>query len=261
MNWAYEIFFYFDKILLSTAFVIVLMWSKNRGKTFLAMFLMASVLGSVIFYVTNTLMGRDILDYDSSTRVFLYMIGWVLGFLSTITLFCFVIVVKLGQLEPAKEKGQIEISKYMRGLSEKEKRSILQRREWTYLLDNLIVNAVTGLFLVGLAVMVEGIATSYGQFDGIIFTLVCLISIMYFLFKDSFGGRSIAKAITGLRVVDVATGEPIGPSKSITRNWIFLIPIFPIVELIVANIRKDKRRLGDLMANTVVIRIKQNEVS
>lgn len=97
------------------------------------------------------------------------------------------------------------------------------------------------------------------QFDDII-SFAFLAAIMYILFKDSFGGRSIAKALTGLRVIDAATGKPIGPGKSISRNLLLIVPLFPIVELIVSNVRQDKRRLGDLMANTVVIRIIQDEV-
>lgn len=35
---------------------------------------------------------------------------------------------------------------------------------------------------------------------------------------------------------------------------ILLVPMLPLVELIVANSREDKRRLGDQTANTVVVR-------
>ena len=81
-----------------------------------------------------------------------------------------------------------------------------------------------------------------------------LIGLVYIVFKDSFNGKSIGKATTGLRVTDAENGKPIKAGKSFKRNFLFLIPIFPLVELIVANCRKDKRRLGDLIAGTVVER-------
>ena len=86
------------------------------------------------------------------------------------------------------------------------------------------------------------------------YLLSLILGICYILFKDAFAGKSPGKAITGLRVVEVSTGRPIGAAKSITRNWLFLVPFMPLVELIVANIRTDKRRLGDLIAGTDVIR-------
>jgi uncharacterized RDD family membrane protein YckC len=70
------------------------------------------------------------------------------------------------------------------------------------------------------------------------------------LFRDAISGKSPGKAMTGLQVVDASTGRPIGVGQSCARNWPFLIPVMPLVELIVANLREDKRRLGDLLANT-----------
>ncbi|MBS3764186.1 MAG: RDD family protein [Planctomycetes bacterium] len=75
----------------------------------------------------------------------------------------------------------------------------------------------------------------------------------YMTLKDSLAGMSPGKAFIGLRVVDAETRKPIGAAESLDRNWPLCIPFFAIVELIVANRRSDKRRLGDLMANTDVI--------
>jgi uncharacterized RDD family membrane protein YckC len=265
-SWIYEIWFYLDKILFIAAFVIVLTWPKRKGKIWLILSLLFMILGPLVFYLTNKFIPYEFSsDYNPSIRQFLYMIGFAMDILATIFLLCFVIVAKSDRLEPPQKRDVVELDKYLRGLSEKEKRSILQRREWTYFLDNLIVNIGGGLLLMVPAVIIAGASRSVGHSDETIANTVwfisILISVTYCLFKDSIAGRSIAKAITGLRVVDASTGEPIGPGQSIARNWIFLIPVFPIVELIVANVRQDKRRLGDLMANTIVIRVKRDEDS
>jgi hypothetical protein len=77
---------------------------------------------------------------------------------------------------------------------------------------------------------------------------------IFLLLKDSyFQGRSPAKVLTRLRVIDADTGLPISPLQSVARNLVFLIPFFPLIELIVANARADRRRLGDLLANTLVM--------
>lgn len=136
--------------------------------------------------------------------------------------------------EPAKHLPGVNIASGIRGAS----RSCLQLREWTYVFDVFLLNV--GSFII--VVLFRNLS------------LCILFSVGYCLFKDCFSGKSLAKAMIGLRVVDAGTGEPIGVGKSIARNWIFLIPLFPLVELIVANCREDKRRLGDLMAGTVVIR-------
>jgi uncharacterized RDD family membrane protein YckC len=79
-----------------------------------------------------------------------------------------------------------------------------------------------------------------------------VVGLLYILLKDSFSGKSIGKALTGLRVIDTKESKPAGLGKSLMRNFIFIIPIVPLVELIVANCRKDKKRLGDLIAGTAV---------
>jgi uncharacterized RDD family membrane protein YckC len=141
-------------------------------------------------------------------------------------------------------------------LSPKARRSILQRREWTYVLDQLILCFLS--FLVGLFVgTASGSRASPAAAESAAstaFMLGLLLSTAYCLSKDAFFGKGLGKAMTGLRVVDAVTGEPIGLGKSVARNWIFMVPFFPLVELIVANCRQDKRRLGDLMAGTTVIR-------
>lgn len=139
-------------------------------------------------------------------------------------------------------------------LSPEQARSVLARREWTYLLDVLFV--FIGNFCVGLVLglMLALARAPNREVEPISTCLGFLITLGYMLCKDAFNGKSPGKALTGLRVVDMSTGEPIGLGKSIVRNWILMVPFFPFVELIVANCRADKRRIGDLMAGTAVVR-------
>ncbi len=123
-------------------------------------------------------------------------------------------------------------------------RPILQRREWTFLLD-CIVAIILGTNFTVLVFMYFRLESYIpGQ----------IIAVLYILLKDAYKGTSPAKALMGLQVVDAATGTPIGVWKSAKRNFLMVLPLVCWVELLVANVRKDTRRLGDHIAGTMVVR-------
>ena len=95
-----------------------------------------------------------------------------------------------------------------------------------------------------------------------------LVPCIYALLRDGFGGRSIGKALLGLRVVNVRTMRPGGVAESILRNWYFAIITVPpklayaslglflfwvLVLIVTVQIASGaRRRLGDGWANTQV---------
>ena len=81
---------------------------------------------------------------------------------------------------------------------------------------------------------------------------------LYLLVKDSvLFGRSVGKLVSGLAVVQLDNGKPCDLSRSIQRNWVFLIPGMNIVAFIfegIAVIRDPQgMRLGDRFAVTQVV--------
>jgi uncharacterized RDD family membrane protein YckC len=72
--------------------------------------------------------------------------------------------------------------------------------------------------------------------------------IVYFL-KDSFYGRSLAKRITKLQVVNNATGEPASIARGFIRN-VFII-MWPVEVLV--SLFNPQRRIGDYVAGTKVV--------
>ncbi len=72
--------------------------------------------------------------------------------------------------------------------------------------------------------------------------------ILYFL-KDSFNGRSLAKRITRLQVVNNRTGEAASPIRCFVRN--LPVMIWPVEVLV--TFFSPHRRLGDLLAGTRVM--------
>ena len=248
MNWLSELTYYANTLLLLVALILSFRWQKRRGKQVLCAFLVCAFLTAIVYRVMNLMVRMDILDWSSSVRRVLDMVGTLANFAGHILLLAFVIMA--AKAPPAESSARVSSTHVGTILSKEDRRAILHRREWTYVLDVVFINIVCAVL--GLAVGTAGGRDEAGP--GAAMLIGGLLGILYFLFKDSFSGTSLGKAMTGLRVVDATSLQPIGPGQSIARNWIFLIPIFPLVELIVANIREDKRRLGDLMANTIVLR-------
>ena len=133
--------------------------------------------------------------------------------------------------------------------------SIARRREWAFLID------FSPIFIWMIVFAIFGSAVQWGLkipawLNGVTVTLVSIsipVTVAYWVFKDSSGGVSIGKRITGCRVVCQDSGKPIDAGKSVLRNLVFLLPIGPLVELAVASLRNDRRRIGDLIAGTVVV--------
>ena len=78
----------------------------------------------------------------------------------------------------------------------------------------------------------------------------------YIFFEMLFNGKSIGKMILGLRVI-MYDGEFLDFSSSVLRNFIRVIDInitFYWGAILSMMINKDLRRIGDLVANTIVIK-------
>ncbi|MBC7979119.1 MAG: RDD family protein [Armatimonadetes bacterium] len=89
------------------------------------------------------------------------------------------------------------------------------------------------------------------------------VYIAYFLTRDSLpflNGQSIGKKALNLQAVS-ETGKSLSGdwNSGLLRNVPMVIPIFPLVELIILVINKDKpgglRRLGDQWAKTKVVTV------
>jgi uncharacterized RDD family membrane protein YckC len=82
--------------------------------------------------------------------------------------------------------------------------------------------------------------------------LICLgLILFYWLFQDGLGGQSIGKRFVHIGIINEQSRETCTFFRSIVRNAA-LIMTLPIDLL--CFLRRDKRRLGDLIAGTVVVR-------
>ena len=112
------------------------------------------------------------------------------------------------------------------------------------LIDSIIIVAIAGV----LGVIFRDAPAIYGGFTGI-------LALAYFIILEATQGATVGKMAVGLRVVKI-DGSPISWSESVIRNLLRIIDgiFFYLVGAIFVWTSPRKQRLGDRVANTVVIR-------
>ena len=131
------------------------------------------------------------------------------------------------------------------------------------LLDHLIITvAIYLVYCGGLALMSGVVAT--GTADSFLNATLAIITLIIFLiiwgyfvlFEILWNGQTPAKRAGHLRVIRT-DGQPIRAGEALIRNLVRLIDFLPGfygIGFIAMFINRDARRLGDLAANTLVIR-------
>jgi len=124
----------------------------------------------------------------------------------------------------------------------------LSTRLVSMLLDHIVMCAITivPIWIIVFLIMASN-NTSEPMEPGFQFAFLGIL-VLYFL-KDSFQGRSVAKRIMKLQVVNVKTGMPASTGQCFIRN--LPIIIWP-VEVIMTLVNR-QRRIGDYIAGTKVV--------
>jgi len=128
-------------------------------------------------------------------------------------------------------------------------------RVLAYLLDLLIRLGV--LIVAGLLLQLMGFIFGFNVVQGLSMLLMFVLMFFYYIiFEAGKRGASPGKRIMGLRVVDTS-GAPISFGQAFIRNMLRfadgLPPPFYGFGLLSTLLTKRFQRLGDLLANTVVI--------
>jgi uncharacterized RDD family membrane protein YckC len=86
--------------------------------------------------------------------------------------------------------------------------------------------------------------------------LFLVIWVIYFPLAEGITGRTIGKKLFGIKVVGKDFSE-VGFTQAFLRRILDIvdfIPVFGILGLFIAAINKQNRRIGDLVAGTVVVK-------
>jgi len=131
-------------------------------------------------------------------------------------------------------------------------------RLMAFLVDLLINAAVLFVAAVGAAALYSALGSSGGVAEAVALTVFSLMLVLghffYFaILEATSAGRTPGKRALGLRVVRVDGSAP-GLGESLVRNIARLVDYTLGIGLFVAFFQPQSRRVGDLLAGTVVIR-------
>lgn len=109
------------------------------------------------------------------------------------------------------------------------------------------------LFLFGLSIAFTNYFDVSSQIAGF---FIFGVPLIYFVLADALpNGQSLGKRMMGLAVVSKSTGKSCTLLQSCARNGV--TPLLGVIDYLVA-LGKGRQRLGDRVANTVVINTSQN---
>ncbi len=92
---------------------------------------------------------------------------------------------------------------------------------------------------------------------GLPFILYLLIVFAYFTLMEGYRGQTVGKMLLGIKVIREDNGEVPGLKVAAIRTILRLIDVLPaayLVGFIAVLISAKNQRLGDMAANTLVVR-------
>ena len=111
------------------------------------------------------------------------------------------------------------------------------------------IDGLVSVLLFGLGIYLTRL---WGLDGDLVDLIIIAIPFSYFVFSDALpNGQSLGKIPLGIRVVSKTTGESCSLLQSFARN--VLTPVLGVLDAVLI-LGKKRQRLGDKMANTVVIR-------
>lgn len=125
-----------------------------------------------------------------------------------------------------------------------------------FLIDRFIVVLIIALPAAVILAVIEQTGRS-GALYHILVVFVfgfVMAGAVYSYARDMFGGKSIARRLLKQKVVDITTGKPIGGWRSFKREIIIHFAPLILIELILISSNKDRRRMGDNWAKTIVVK-------
>ncbi len=93
---------------------------------------------------------------------------------------------------------------------------------------------------------------------GPLFLVMVVLWVLYFTYFEGTSGQTLGKRVMSLQVVDVRTGRPPEIGRAFVRTLLRIIdwmPTFYFVGFVIALATDRKQRLGDLVAETIVVKL------
>ncbi len=125
------------------------------------------------------------------------------------------------------------------------------------LIDYIIIFVISLIISIplGLAAL-----TGLGFFLAPLWIVVIFLWIVYFTYFEGTSGQTPGKSIAHTKVVDIRTGQTVDMGRAFLRSLLRIIDGIPfflpyLIGLILIAVTPNRQRLGDTVANTVVVKV------
>jgi len=125
------------------------------------------------------------------------------------------------------------------------------------LIDSIIIYGAVLLFAIPVGLFgIFGSGFFFGFLWGAFALLGWLVCLLYFTFFEGTSGQTLGKQLVGIRVVDEVTERPPPIEQALLRNILRIIDslFVYLVGFILIETQPNKKRLGDIVARTVVVK-------
>ncbi len=125
------------------------------------------------------------------------------------------------------------------------------------LIDSIIIYAAVLLFAIPVGLFgIFGFGFFFGLLWGAFLFLGWLVGLLYFSFFEGTSGQTLGKQLVGIKVVDEVTERPPPIEQALLRNILRIIDelLFYLVGFILIETQPNKKRLGDIVAKTIVVK-------
>ena len=142
----------------------------------------------------------------------------------------------------------------------KKKLASASQRVFAWIVDMIVIVVIAavlgGLGFGSLAlgnILLNPGALAFGV--GSVFLLIAVIVVYTLFLEGMWQGQTLGKKALNIRVVDRKSGKPETVLQSFIRNILRIIDnqLLGLVALILVVTTKDKQRIGDMLAKTIVI--------
>jgi uncharacterized RDD family membrane protein YckC len=130
------------------------------------------------------------------------------------------------------------------------------RRVVATIIDGIIFGIVSGFLTAALGTSTSSSGMDFTRLStGGNFGLLVVV-VLYYVLMEGLLGRTVGKMVTGIRVIDEATGEAPGLGKALIRTVLRVIDgiLGYLVGFVIVVNSDRRRRLGDMAAKTLTVR-------
>ena len=124
------------------------------------------------------------------------------------------------------------------------------------IIDSIILYVAIFLLALPVGLFAFGTGVFFFYFLVTLGGLVWLAGLLYFTFFEGTSGQTLGKQFLGIKVVDESTMKPPTMEQALLRSVLRIIDslLYYIVGFILIETQPNKKRLGDIVARTVVVK-------